>query len=57
MVSSLNIVQFSINKPDEKAIITVFVLIEENEWQIWQFSAESVSVVHEILYAGTVFRL
>ena len=49
MVSLFNNVQFSINKPDERAIITVLILIEENEWHIWQFSGESVSDVHEIL--------
>jgi len=42
-------VQFSINKPEEKAIITVLILIEENEWHIWQLSCESELVGHEIL--------
>jgi hypothetical protein len=49
MVSLLNKVQLSINKPDEKAIITVLILIEENEWHIWQLSGESVPALHEIL--------
>jgi len=41
--------QFSINKPEEKTIITVFVLIDEKEWHIWQLSWVSELVGHDKL--------
>jgi hypothetical protein len=50
-------VQFSINKPEEKVVITELILIEENEWHIWQLSCESELVGQGILLVKPKVRL